>query len=459
MRLCKINPNVQSTSGLNSSDRMLIATKLRHTVIPTAPFLKFYQQLYDLIIAGYECRNPLEPKVIEWNYSLADPDISDDELEQLITTDGTDPTTLSLIVSGLSGMGKSKMIRAVLSGAFPNLIVHDRDDFDEIQVVYLLIEMPSNATQKEIFGNIIREIDRTLDSRISEKYIDQVKSKNNLASIETLRATVTTLCATYHVGAILIDEFQNLNVASKAHYEETLQLFDSLSNLLNLPIIKIGTNESLKHFRTQFRHCRRAGDLIELAPYPRVIPSSESDEIVTTDWKRLVTAALAHQVIENPIEYSTRLDQELYKYSCGIPYVLFRLWTKVQIDAVRLGKKEIHLKDIKQSYDRHFKLIRLALNALRSKRNNRFQDLLNVNQLFDTGEFDLAIKHLNQLVNKDNFTGVAAKELIDAIDDEMKETEFSEKQLRAIEKVRQKLSTQSAKIKAGQTIDLSPDRD
>jgi hypothetical protein len=269
-KVSKVQPQLFISENSSKSDKISLIKRLRHTVVPTLPYLEFYNEIYDLIVSGYEGRNPLKNKVIEWSYEIANPSTSYEKLESLKTTDGAEPTTQALIITGLSGMGKTKMKNAVLSGAFPNYIIHTKKDFDEIQIVYLSIEMPPNGAQTALLANIIQSIDDTISKVDNTNYLNQVTSKSGkLASIDTLKRVVASLCLKFHVGIILIDEFQNLNVASAAHYKETLQLFDSLSNILDIPMVKIGTTESIAPFRSQFRHCRRAGDLIELKPYTK----------------------------------------------------------------------------------------------------------------------------------------------------------------------------------------------
>jgi hypothetical protein len=250
---------------------------------------------------------------------------------------------------------------------------------------------------------------------------------------------------------LFIDEFQNLNVASRSHYKETIQLFCSLSNLLSLPVVKIGTHESLALLLPHFKDSRRAGDLIDLAPY--VMTSDESPGYTGRDWKALFEAVTSYQVVSKKIPITQSLENKLFQLSCGIPYVLFKLWQKVQIDAILSGADAINLKSIDASYKRHFKLIHNALLAIRTNKSGKFKDLINVSKLLDGQQNSQALNHLQSMVNKDDFTGSAAEQLNQAINDIEFGNSLSDKDKTTLRHISKRLEKNAHVISSGQSID------
>ena len=459
---------------LTKRERISAAKQVKRILVPTSPFMDFYHAVYHLIESGYETRNPLDPEVVAWSYDVADPEISIQELRerhQLTQYDG-ETTSEHLFFVGLSGLGKSMVKNCVMAIAFPNVILHSRDDFDEIQIVHLHVEMPHDGTRGTLLKNFFRAFDKTLKEVEKTNYLKMAQpSLSRSASIGSMESFMQDLCIKYHVGVVIIDEFQNLNVASRPDFDQMRQLFDSMSNDLNVPFVKIGTTESLRPFEKRFRHGRRAGETLELLPYersPRVatIPGNSGEPKMEgrapagpaksnrgRDWDNLLKALFSFQVIERPIDSSPRWDEELYRLSCGIPYVLFTLWQEAQIDAIRSGKETLTLCRLKIVYNKRFKLIKSALAALRKRKIGQFQDLLTINQLIDKGENQAALKHLKKFTDEEQFSGAAAVQILEVVQDLEKTSDLKPKEQVLLDKVKVNLKQRSQPILKGQTID------
>lgn len=449
--LMTVTPRVIELENASNNDRVSVVKRLSNTVVPTKPYLDFYNEIYGMIVSGYEKRNPLVPSSVRWSYDVADPNVTFEELHKrkAISTQGCETTADHLFLTGHSGMGKTKMKNAVLSGCFPSCIIHQRPDFDEAQIVYLSIEMPPNGAQIPLLINIIDAIDETLKGIEDTNYTSTIRRP----TVGGLVAQASNLCQQYHVGILFIDEFQNLNVVDQKKYRDTIQLFSSLSNVLSLPVVKIGTHEAINKLLPYFKDRRRAGDLIDIQPY---IKSATSSGFEGKDWEALFNAVITYQVVNKKASVSQKLEDRLYYLSCGIPYVLFRLWQKVQIEAILSGKDTINLSLIDAAYNKYFKLIHTALAALRNNRPGKVKDLINVSRLFDDQQPSQALVHLQKMVNKDEFTGVAATELNKAIDDVEFNNALSKKDKSKLANIKKRLSQNSHKPPSGQSIDHDP---
>jgi hypothetical protein len=231
-----------------------------------------------------------------------------------------------------------------------------------------------------------------------------------------------------------------------------------MSNKLHVPFLKIGTTDSFGMMKAKFQHGRRAGDTIELLPYTRIPEIHNKSGIDRgfvdgNDWKALIKAVFDYQVIKKPIAYSARWDEELYKLSCGIPYVLFTLWHEAQVNAIRTGAETLTLKQINNVFRQRFKLIKAAINALRNKKLGQFSDLLCIAQLFDKNEVDAAIERLNHFVSKENFSGAAAADVLQAVVDIERENTLTEPHKRKLLKIKNELKQRATTIKKGQVYE------
>ena len=301
-----------------------------------------------------------------------------------------------------------------------------------------------------MMGRNMQAIDETLKGIEDTKYKRTIKRP----TVPSLLGQASNLCQLYHVGILFIDEFQNLNVVDDKKYRDTIQLFSSLSNVLSLPVVKIGTHESVAKLLPYFKDRRRAGDLIDIQPYLK--SATPSSGYVGRDWEALYNAVLDYQVVNKKAVKSQKLEDKLYYLSCGIPYVLFRLWQKVQIEAILSGRDTINLTLIDETYKKYFKLIHTALAALRNNRPGKLRDLINVSKLFDDKEPSQALVHLQKMVNKDQFTGVAAAELSTAIDHIEHDDSLTEENKKKLANIKKRLHQNSQSLSAGQSIDHAP---
>ena len=308
-----------------------------------------------------------------------------------------------------------------------------------------------------LLKNIIKSFDEALKGVEETNYFKMAQpSLSRPATIGAMESFVQDLCVRYHVGVIIVDEFQNINVSSKGERDKILQLFDSLSNNLKVPFVKIGTPDSMRFFTQRLRHGRRAGEILEMLPYPKGSRSEVLQDKSATkghDWNNFIDALFDFQIVDKPITYSERWNDELYKLSFGIPYVLFTLWKEAQIDAIRSGAEKLTIRQLNVVYKKRFKLIRTALNALKKNKFGQFQDLLTVNQLIDKGEHEVALKHLYRFANEECFSGTAAIQLLDVVAEMDASFDLSSKQRRLLDQVKSKLEIRAQPVKAGQTIE------
>jgi hypothetical protein len=454
-------PKLPELEFLDNADRIVLAKRIRKIRVPTKKFVDFYHEVYNLIVVGYEERNPLNPEDCEFTYDIADPNIS---IEELIASgkmpeSNEDTTCEHMILTGISGVGKTALKNSVLKKLLPQTRLHTKDNFDEIQIIQLHAEMPHDGSRATLLKNLFSGIDKALKGFEENNYLKQVQPRlDRSASIGAMENFFRSLCIKYHVGIIVVDEFQNIEVADKGNQAKMRQFFDSMSNELNVPFLKIGTTDSLKLMKTKFTHARRAGDTIEIEPYYKLplLPKKAGDKAQKpprSNWNDLVKSLFEFQVIKKPITYSERWDEELYKLSCGIPYVLYTLWQEVQINAIRTGTETITFKRLNDVFKSRFKLIKTALTALRSKRLGQFQDLLTIAQLFDKDDAEAAIKRLNHFVEEENFSGAAASDILLSLEEVEQEFTLTEPQKKKLAKIKASLKERAATIKKGQVYE------
>ncbi len=440
-----INAPIIDISDLDRFEHESCLTSLRKTRVVTMQHLEFYHEVYGMIIHGYIHRNPQLPAVTAWSYDIADPSVDNNHAAKPTIDSNLKQTTAdAMFVTGFSGNGKSTMLTHVLGRLFPQVIEHDYQGFQEPQIVYLKCDLPHNASRSGLIINLLRELDRVLANTSSgnPKYSQSVATKSGKhINIDAMMNVLMTALNRHHVGLIIIDEFQNLHVSSHRYRLETIQLFDELSNILDIPSIKIGTPDTLAIFDRNSRHKRRLGKPFELQPFKR-----------KEDVARVMKQIFAFQPITNPIERDEVIEKLLLELTAGVPAYLFGLWEATLLESVRT-KHKINEKLIMRVFKKRFPLLRLAIRNIRQGKKGRHDDLLTVQQYLDSGNNDLALKHIDRFTKKSDFKGNSAQDVIDDIDQTIEHIDFTSQQLTKLKEIKATLALKKQETLGPQTLE------
>lgn len=424
------------THELSSANKVELLMGLEKRItIPTAYHLDLYQHLYARIIAGYESRNPILPEVIEWTLDAAENE------PVFVIDDKNDPTSTGTGIIGKTGLGKSTTALGVLRYLIPQCIQHTKENFRDIQITYLVVDMPHDGTIEALCQNFFLAIDDALTITDTEEsyylHYSTKKVKPNL-----MLQKIHFLCRKHHLGLLVIDELQNLLVQSASKRQLMLNFLSTLTNFSHVPIVRIGTSDALHLFKTKKTNIRRKGSTYELLPY------GEKNKY----WNQILDALFNFQLAPQPMTDNDENRTYLYDLTQGYPYALLALWREIQIDAVKAGSKQkaITHKKIDEIWRKRFPLLRTVFRAIKHQRAGSLNDLLDAQYFLDTGYFDQAIKHLRHMAKDPNIKGRSAEEIAASIDVMLDEVDLDAKQQESVAKVKQKLSEKIGKIKSGQ---------
>jgi len=431
--------------GKSDNDRIGNIKAFRKTRIVTIQHLDLYNEIYEMLRHGYVNRNPSRPEVVAWSYDIADSTIAIEDVKQPDESLSVLETTADgLFVTGFSGNGKSTFLELILMKAFPMVIEHSYAGFFELQIVYLKIDMPHDANRSDLIYNILKEIDRILSKTNYGKtaYADKCKTNSgNYIRISLMKDIMFTALNRHHVGLLIIDEFQNLQVASERYRREMLQLMSTLSNLLHVPNIKIGTPDTILLFDSKASDKRRIGVTHELSRF--------NDK----EWEKVIQAAFAFQPILHSIKPSEEISKLLKDLTAGVPSIFMTLWESILIEAVRSGGEKITQVLIKRVFKQRFPMLRSVTRNINQNIKGRHADLLTVQQYLDTGKKSLAIKHLQHYSNSAHIEGVAASAVVKDINSLIDVTVFSSSECRKLDKIKKDLQKKSEGIKSPQTLE------
>lgn len=431
--------------GLDVRAREIGIRKLRNSYIFTRAHLDCYLGLYQMIEYGYQYRNPVKPEVVSYSYDLADPDIPVSDLKQREDDSWSANTTAdAMIVTGYSGNGKSRLMKGLLHYFFDQLIEHENEGFQDAQIVYLYVDIPHGASRTGLMASILEALDNAMSKSFfgPTNYLDSVQTKSGrYITTDAMMRVLLKALNRHHVGVLIIDEFQNIGVLSDSNRQQVLQLFDELSNRVMVPTLKIGTPDCLSLFSKHSRHLRRLGVPLELQPL--------SDKA----WDKAMEQIFLFQPLKKPIPKTDSIEQLLKSYSAGVPAYLFGLWEACLIEAMRTGTEKITQNLIKSVFKQRYPLLRSVIRSIEKGNYGKYQDIFSVQQYLDSGNTNGALKMLSRLVSGGDIKGSAAQELLDGIEGSIDAHDFSESDLKKLDKIMAELDAKRAEALGPQTLE------
>ena len=257
----------------------------------------------------------------------------------------TQPATGSIL--GVPGVGKSSTIRRSLS-LLPQVIEHEKyqgKPFFCKQILYLIVECPSDCSVKTRGLNIAVAIDKAIGS----SYAKQLTTLRSAAA-SAIATQVKVLCLTHHVGLILIDEIQNAVTTAQKNKQikPLIKFLVELTNDTCTSAFFVGTPIAEELFSSQ-EHLKRRTRGMRLLPFK---PDGA--------YRAFLQAIWPYQLTPTTAPLSEQLANKLYNHSGGIPAYIIKIFQESQAQALLQGESCISAKTMQRAIER------LAIKAPRT---------------------------------------------------------------------------------------------
>lgn len=351
--------------NLPASMRMFLPARLSRFLFPTTQHVRFMNHLCVQVFGGYAKRNPLTPdgqRLLHNAAGVVDrgPPVIDSDTGQLATIS---------MVCGLSGMGKSTLIRGCMRVIGKPVIRHSSFrgvPFPETQILYLMRNVPDQCSPKAFCKAYGDYTDSLLGMPLYAEFFAD-KSMTRTHYVNQLRRII----ASHHVGALVLDCVENLLIGGDTALAEFIALLVNMSDELKVPIILVGTYKAAEILNTDASSARRlvAGGFHELKR-----PESENDE----DFKALCQILWGYQWVRAPVEYDETILRALYDHSQGITGILITLFIAAQIEAIDSGREAVDVPLLRSVYAERLKPLHRILDAIRSRKTaqlDQYDDL------------------------------------------------------------------------------------
>lgn len=249
----------------------------------------------------------------------------------------TQPATGSIL--GVPGVGKSSTIRRSLS-LLPQVIEHEKyqgKPFFCKQILYLIVECPSDCSVKTLGLNIAVAIDKAIGS----SYAKQLTTLRSAAA-SAIATQVKVLCLTHHVGLILIDEIQNAVTTAQKNKQikPLIKFLVELTNDTCTSAFFVGTPIAEELFSSQ-EHLKRRTRGMRLLPFK---PDGA--------YRAFLQAIWPYQLTPTTAPLSEQLANKLYNHSGGIPAYIIKIFQESQAQALLQGESCISAKTMQRAIER-----------------------------------------------------------------------------------------------------------
>jgi hypothetical protein len=325
----------------------LVVTRMKKAFVPTGAQATFAQKVNNLIRSGYDGVSLADTSYAARLAELADQVEAGRPLVELSTQ--FQPTAYCGTLIGPSGMGKTTTLNRVLEG-IPQVIVH-HEPVTVKQVVHLKLECPATGSPKQLCLSFFGALDQLVGTEYSKKF-------GGLAT-EHLVLRMAQSAQVHRLGLLVVDEIQYLRTA-KIQEDDVLNLLTTLVNVINVPVLMVGTMAAVPLMTRTFRSARRAEGVASAI----FQPMKKDDE-----WDWFLQKLFRLQWTAEVTELSAELSGVLWDESQGIVDIAVKLFTLAQLRLIQMAETRTVKEIIKPSLIRkiakeELRLVRPMLRAL-----------------------------------------------------------------------------------------------
>jgi hypothetical protein len=265
---------------------------------------------------GYRDRNPVDPHY--WPTLIGRFDKLRKDLRRFVKANKIvdrrnlgRSSNLCRALFGISGDGKTTFVKELLKlyvqfhshGSYCGYPLNIQ------QVVYVYLEVEKNGSVTALCRMFFRELDRLLNTDYLNDYGD--------LPVPRMLEHMANLAEAHAIGLIVIDELQQLSKMKSGGGPGLLGYFLSLTNIVKVPVLLVGTEESIPFVEARLQDARRTSGIPEWKPFNR--------KEFGIFWKAL-----------SPYQYTrtatdpAELTDVLYAESHGLPDLAVKLYIATQ---------------------------------------------------------------------------------------------------------------------------------
>ncbi|SEF62758.1 ATP-binding protein [Vibrio hangzhouensis] len=344
---------------------------------PTKAHMQLEQMISGMIRRGCLGRNIASS---EYQRNLLDID----NIDFLAASRNAGSAALTTSIIGCSGTGKTTAVQAILDSYKHQAIYHP--DYQHTQLVWLKIDCPHDGSAKSLCIHFFRSVDDAIGTDYEERY---VKTRS---SAESMLGDIARVCALHSIGILVIDEIQHLSAARSGGATKLLNFFVTLTNVIKVPVLFIGTPKALDLFSPTMRSARRASQFGSLNwnRFEHLAKNGKESE-----WDRFIKRLWKLQWFHTPTPLTNPMKSLFWELTQGVAHVAVSLFYLCQARAVVAGEESITFKLVNDVFNEELSIIHPMIKALQSGRKEeivKYADLdLPANAIRIIGQADESV--------------------------------------------------------------------
>lgn len=356
--LSRPSVDVSAVRKLPAHIRLHAMADLETLFVPRPELATIESEIALLMRAGYLRRNPMHSSTMRDLYSVR---------ERMRLQGGLfSPLPPCLMVTALSGSGKTRSIRSILS--LTPQVIHHRNyagkRLPRTQITWLSLDAPINGSPRGLLLRAFAAVDRALGTSGAMSYVGQYGRCKT--SVDQKIEEFAQIASTFNIGLLHIDDLQRLTDGVRKQGILVINMLIQLANVVKVPLVFSGTHQMVRALAGSLEAARRcsSGGIEDLP-----LPANSNDP----HFQLLVKALSAYQYVDTPVDFDENWRKKLFDLTLGIPAILISVVTQAQKIALREGATSIDLSHLDRAFDKNCALLKPALHALRGRDPNRFE--------------------------------------------------------------------------------------
>jgi hypothetical protein len=340
---------------------------LRKINIPHGKLLTLYRKIVGVIAWGYEQKELDRTTVVRLLTHLIEKGRAKNKV--LFSVNSYDTTLPSILVSGISGSGKTKTIRTAFS-YIPQVIFHYDPENGELihkQIVWLSFNCSPTMSMFGFALNFFKAVDGILDT----DYLSQWLKKSN-PRVDHCIISMQKIALIHSIGIIHVDELQFLIQKNSNKEPASISKVEAIFNEIKVPMILSCTAQGvewLKNNEALLEH--------QEITLIRRLCSDEHFEFhqihsESTFYCQFIKKFFENNLLANGVKSPDDFKTLFLELTAGLIAAMTRL-ACLYIEAIQVRKRSdlYDNAELCRVFKSNFKLWEPALEALRKK---RFQD-------------------------------------------------------------------------------------
>lgn len=332
--------------------RVHMVNRLFQLFQPLPISIDVWNMVHSLIMQGYLARNPFDKNYKQY-INETGKEIINRSFDINSRTNFRSTAGCGTFI-GFSGMGKTTTINRILSN-IPQVIIHNEykgQHFNQIQLVWLKLEAPSNSSLKALCLQFFMRVDEILGTNNYKKYVSRNMSVDNMLPL------ISQVAQNIGLGLLIIDETQNIK---KRGATQIMNFFVYLINS-GINLCLIGTPGAYELFGKELRITRRLTGNAEII-YNNMDYGNQFVFLLESVWE--------YQWTEKFVPYSEEYGKLFYELTQGLSDLIIKLFVYAQQEAIEKGIEELSIDLIKKVARERFRLLEPMLESIRSKNPHR----------------------------------------------------------------------------------------